>query len=192
MRSAAVALVGEHDFRGFCKFSPESVRHCVRRIDSVEFGEVGGGVWYFEIVGSGFIWHQIRCIASVLFLVGGRFEEPGIVAGLLDTARFPGRPQYPIADPEPLVFWRAEYENVQWQPADDATVNKVTEHFGAMLTRMQMRAAVLSCFVGGQTPAPKPPKRYRKIESLPMAKPVEQVIEEYRAQKQVDDDAADE
>jgi flagellar motor switch protein FliM len=47
---------------------------------------------------------------------------------------------------------------------------------------MQMRAAVLNCILGGQPSAPKGPKNYGKIESLPMAKPVEQVTEEYRAE----------
>jgi tRNA pseudouridine38/39 synthase len=192
MRFAAGALIGEHDFRGFCKFSPDNTAHCVRRIDRVEFGEVGEGVWYFEIVGSGFIWHQIRCIATVLFLVGDGFEEPEVVTQLLDIARFPGRPQYAIADPEPLVFWRAEYENVEWQASDEVAVEKTRAHFGTMLARVQTRAAVLKCFAGGQPPAPKAAKSYTKIENLPMARPVEQVIEEYRAQRQTDDAAADE
>jgi len=42
-------------------------------------------VWYVELVGHAFLWHQVRCIAAVLFLVGRRLEEPGIVARLLDV-----------------------------------------------------------------------------------------------------------
>ena len=33
------------------------------------------------------LWHQVRCIASILFLVGLGREPPGVVAHMLDLAR---------------------------------------------------------------------------------------------------------
>lgn len=41
------------------------------------------------IKGSGFLWHQIRCIIGVLFLVGQEKEEPEVVAELLDVKTNP-------------------------------------------------------------------------------------------------------
>ena len=178
MREAAAMLIGEHDYRNFCKFSPENAKHCVRRIDKVEFGDAGGGVWYFEIVGSGFIWHQIRCIATVLFAVGDGLEEPSVVQELLDIVKYPGRPQYPIAEPEPLVFWRAEYDNVEWQKPQDALAEKIKKNFGQMLKDMEMRAAVLRCFTEGP-PVPPQRKSYTPIAKLQVGRSVEEILAEW-------------
>jgi tRNA pseudouridine38/39 synthase len=183
MREGSQYLIGVHDFRGFCKFSPDDTSHCVRRIDRIEFDEVENDVWYFEIVGSGFIWHQIRCIATVLFFIGEGLEEPSIVSELLDISKFPGRPQYAIADPEPLVFWRAEYEDVEWQGIGDELGEKLRANFGAMLADLETRVAVLRCFTGGPPPEPRQGV-HRKIAELPTARPVEEVWEEYQRERQ--------
>ena len=183
MKAAAAFLIGEHDFRCFCKFAPNNTSHCVRVINRVEFGEVGDDVWFIEVEGSGFIWHQIRCTVAVLFLVGEGLEEPEIVKDLLDVTKYPGRPQYGIADPEPLVFWRAEYASVEWiKPAADATA-RIHRNFGEMLRIMEMRTAVMRCFAFGDRGAPSAPKSYTKIASLQMSKSVEQLIAEYQAAK---------
>jgi tRNA pseudouridine38/39 synthase len=182
MRLAAQDLIGEHDYRGFCKYSPANTTHCVRRIDKIEFGEAANDVWYFEIVGSGFIWHQIRCIASVLFYVGDGLEQPSVIKDLLDISKYPGRPQYPFAAPEPLVFWRAEYADVEWQTSDETIEAKIRSNFGAMLAEMEMKTAVLRCFTGGPPPQPRE-NAHTAISQLPMATPVEKVFEEYQREK---------
>jgi hypothetical protein len=38
-------------------------------------------VCYFRIVGSSFLWHQVRCMVAVLFMVGRGQESSGIVRG---------------------------------------------------------------------------------------------------------------
>lgn len=62
-------------------------------------------VYYFHVRGSAFLWHQIRCMVAVLFLVGQGLEDPSVVAALLDTARHPRRPAYVLAEDTPLVLW---------------------------------------------------------------------------------------
>lgn len=62
-------------------------------------------VYYFHVRGSAFLWHQIRCMVAVLFLVGQGLEPPEVVASLLDTAAHPRRPNYVLADDAPLVLW---------------------------------------------------------------------------------------
>jgi hypothetical protein len=57
---------------------------------STAAGGAGGddavpAVWAMKIVGSAFLWHQVRCMASVLFLVGQRREAPDITTQLLDV-----------------------------------------------------------------------------------------------------------
>lgn len=44
---------------------------------------------YFELVGSSYLWHQVRCIMAILMLVGEEKEKPDIVTTLLDVEKTP-------------------------------------------------------------------------------------------------------
>lgn len=101
MAEAASSFVGEHDFRNFCKMDVANVTHFMRRITAFTVetvdstGGPGGpfGMCYLRIEGTAFLWHQVRCMAAVLFMVGNRLEEPSIVADLLDIEKHPRKPQ---------------------------------------------------------------------------------------------------
>ncbi|TRX89265.1 hypothetical protein FHL15_009838 [Xylaria flabelliformis] len=62
-------------------------------------------VYYFHVRGSAFLWHQIRCMVSVLFMVGQGLEDVSVVDRLLDVASEPRRPAYNFANETPLVLW---------------------------------------------------------------------------------------
>jgi tRNA pseudouridine(38-40) synthase len=47
--------------------------------------------------GSGFLWHQIRCLVSLLILIGQGKEEIELVQALLDIDKYPSTPNYQIA-----------------------------------------------------------------------------------------------
>ena len=65
---------------------------------------------YVLVEGSAFLWHQVRCMAAVLFLVGLRRETPDVVDALLDPRRFQnGKPQYEMEPDAPLVLWRCGF-----------------------------------------------------------------------------------
>jgi tRNA pseudouridine(38-40) synthase len=130
MRQALTYLVGEHDFRNFCKMDVEKVYNFKRIIHSAELVEMNenhnnkdtrsdGGrnatttVCYFQIVGQAFLWHQIRCIVSVLFMIGRGLEEPAVVRELLNVTKHPGKPSYAMADEAPLVLHHCGYRNLQ-------------------------------------------------------------------------------
>jgi tRNA pseudouridine38/39 synthase len=103
MQAAAARLVGEHDFRNFCKVdgSKQIENHCRRVLKAVVRPDSGQSLaeyeqldsdsqsnqnfYVFELVGSAFLWHQVRHIMSVLFHVGHGFEDPEIVTRLLHT-----------------------------------------------------------------------------------------------------------
>ncbi|KAJ9106124.1 hypothetical protein QFC21_001266 [Naganishia friedmannii] len=122
MQEAADRLLGEHDFRNFCKVdgSKQIENHCRRvhsavvRRDTLGETDIVGGTrptnqqtelisennnagqhedWVFELIGSAFLWHQVRHIMAILFLVGHELEEPSIVSKLLNTGYEP--PLYP-------------------------------------------------------------------------------------------------
>lgn len=62
-------------------------------------------VYYFAVHGSAFLWHQVRHMVAMLFLIGQGLEPPSIIADLLDVTKNPRRPIYDIASDAPLVLW---------------------------------------------------------------------------------------
>lgn len=69
---------------------------------------------YFEIQGQAFLWHQIRCIVSILFMIGKGSESPEVVKHLLDVQNVEGKPSYPFAPELPLVLHQCEYKNLRF------------------------------------------------------------------------------
>jgi tRNA pseudouridine38/39 synthase len=71
----------------------------------------GPRVYSFNVHGSAFLWHQVRHMAAVLFLVGQGLERPSVVDDLLDIELTPGRPAYEMASDIPLVLWDCVFKN---------------------------------------------------------------------------------
>ncbi|CAB9507570.1 pseudouridine(38/39) synthase [Seminavis robusta] len=119
MRQGLARLVGKHDFRNFCKLNVVEVSNFVRTIHSAKLVTTNtsdnnsNNICYFEIQGQAFLWHQIRCIVSVMFLIGRGLEEPTVVTELLDIETHPGKPSYPLAPEYPLVLHECGYPNLQ-------------------------------------------------------------------------------
>jgi tRNA pseudouridine38/39 synthase len=118
MRQGLQYMVGTHDFRNFCKMDVEKVYNFVRTIHLAEIIVTSSmnnhDVCYLHIVGQAFLWHQIRCIVHVLFLIGRGLEEPTIVQNLLNIDQNPGKPSYPLADERPLVLHECLYYNLSF------------------------------------------------------------------------------
>lgn len=73
-----------------------------------------GSLCFFEVVGQAFLWHQVRCMASVLFHVGAGLEAPSVVDFLLDVhGACPSRPQYDLAPELPLCLHHCGYGEEQ-------------------------------------------------------------------------------
>ena len=66
-------------------------------------------LYYLEVRGSAFLYHQVRHLMAVLFLVGQGYEQPSIVDELLDIDRTPAKPVYEMASEIPLVLWDCIY-----------------------------------------------------------------------------------
>lgn len=153
MRDAAKRYEGEHDFRNLCKVDPaKQITNFKRRMfesDIVEVkdaasalpylkaagfapedmdlssGEAYPKVYYFHVRGSAFLWHQIRHMVAVLFLVGQGLEKPSLISELLNVEKNPRRPNYVMADEVPLVLWDCIFpsdlsDSVAPQRKDDA------------------------------------------------------------------------
>ncbi|CAI5734599.1 unnamed protein product [Hyaloperonospora brassicae] len=111
MRAGAQSLVGKHDFRNFCRID-HNCHVYERTVSSFEIVEWSGQravdprqqMYCCEVFGRAFLWHQVRCMVEVLFLVGSGKEETSIIPELLDIARTPRKPQYDMASDLPLVL----------------------------------------------------------------------------------------
>ncbi|KAJ2905150.1 tRNA pseudouridine(38/39) synthase [Zalerion maritima] len=132
MREAASYFKGSHDFRNFCRIDgAKQLAEYTRELFEVtieEVKEAGSSLPYvsveaftpkgvdmgdephpkvysFNVYGNAFLWHQIRCMIGILFLVGQGLEKPTIVRDLLDVEKYPKKPQYTMAEEVPLVLW---------------------------------------------------------------------------------------
>jgi len=122
IREGLNRLVGKHDFRNLCKMDVEKVYNFERLIHSAELVELqepamttkNGQLCYLKIIGQAFLWHQIRCIAKIIFMIGDGLEKPSIITELLDVEKHPGKPGYPLADEKPLVLHDCAYPNLQF------------------------------------------------------------------------------
>ncbi|KAJ8594128.1 tRNA pseudouridine synthase [Rhizopogon salebrosus TDB-379] len=158
MQSAATHLIGEHDFRNLCKLDPgKQITNFRRSVMHAQISAVSGSsasgddndnrVYVFDLIGSAFLYHQVRHIIAVLFLVGTGLEQPSIIPALLNVSPSSSpqsphpplpdpntqpqsqlplvdrKPEYQMADALPLMLWDCAYadEDVTWQTDDDGT-----------------------------------------------------------------------
>jgi tRNA pseudouridine(38-40) synthase len=119
MTEGAKNLIGIHDFRNICKLDVANVTNFVREIfesDILLYKENKEhphlSIYYFQIRGVAFLWHMVRCIMSLLFMVGEGNENPSIVTNLLDISKFPAKPSYSMAEDKPLVLHSCGYANL--------------------------------------------------------------------------------
>ena len=61
-------------------------------------------LYVFRLNGSAFLWHQVRHMISILFLIGQGLEAPTLIDELLDVSHNPCKPHYEMADDAPLVL----------------------------------------------------------------------------------------
>ncbi|CAL5414824.1 unnamed protein product [Camellia sinensis] len=125
MENAGKKFVGEHDFRNFCKMDAANVRNYRRRIMQFEIIPCnerfeGDQLCAVKITGTAFLWHQVRCMVAVLFLIGQGLESPNVIDTLLDIDMMPRKPQYIMAPEIPLVLLSCEFEGLRFICSSDA------------------------------------------------------------------------
>ena len=118
MRQAADSLIGEHDFRNFCKLDgSKQIENHARTVVKAFFDEQeADGMVVFNLIGTAFLWHQVRHIIAALFLVGRGLEDVAMIRQLLDTETNPSKPTYNMGDPLPLTLHECGYpEPPDWR-----------------------------------------------------------------------------
>lgn len=116
MREAAFKLIGTHDFRNFGRRDPSNTTNVfIRNIKYIKINPVDNDplMWYFEIKGSSFLYHQVRCTMEVLMLIGRGVEPISVIDYMLDVEKCVKIPTYDIADECPLVLVECDYGEQQ-------------------------------------------------------------------------------
>jgi tRNA pseudouridine38/39 synthase len=89
----------------------------IQSIDDVQM--TGPRVYIFTVHGSAFLWHQVRHMVAVLFLIGQKLESPSIIDELLDIKKNRCRPTYEMASDAPLVLWNCTFPRDKVRGHDD-------------------------------------------------------------------------
>jgi len=157
MQEACAILVGEHDYRNLCTMDVGNVTHFNRRILETHIQPAQHTtstdprfqLYEFYVKGTAFLYHQVRCMMSVLFMVGKQQESPTIVSSLLDVEGMPRKPQYHIASDVPLVLYDCGFSSsaVPWhrdREAHSRTLSHFTELF---VGQFSLQTAVVQCVI---------------------------------------------
>ncbi|KAI5729431.1 hypothetical protein M8J76_002477 [Diaphorina citri] len=149
MHKAAQYLVGTHDFRNLCKMNVGNGVVNFKRLvthagvtsawQNVQFNDSHHNICEFNIRSQGFLWHQIRCIMSVLFLVGQGNEKPEIIQQLVDIGK---KPVYPMVRGEPLNLYHTEFDNLTWH-YDEMEVSHVLRDLHEDWSLLSIKATML-------------------------------------------------
>lgn len=79
-------------------------------------------MWMCVIRGSAFLWHQVRCMMAVLFLIGRGEDDDSVIDLLFDTDLLRDqRPNYDIAPESGLLLSDCGFDDLEWKTANLAS-----------------------------------------------------------------------
>lgn len=150
--STSVSLYrGEHDFRNFCKMDIVNVSNFKRRIVSARVEKMTDSgpmsMCVLTLRGFAFLWHQVRCMVAVLFLIGKGKEPPEIITQLLDIQENPQKPAYDLASEAPLLLYDCGFESVEFLSEPEA-LSKTYDTFASALANHSCTIALYSTILG--------------------------------------------
>lgn len=120
VKLAANKYKGVHDFRNFCKLDgSKQITNYHREVYDAQLIPLKDGFWTFDLKGSAFLWHQVRCMVAVMLAVGQKLEPVTIVDDLLDVEKNPRKPNYDMAHDVPLILYDCIFPEMEWLTAKD-------------------------------------------------------------------------
>jgi tRNA pseudouridine38/39 synthase len=170
MREAMGYLIGEHDFRNFCKMDTANVSHFGRCVLSASVSPVAtyptfdpsvyhplgdekadgaqnwNAMYEFTISGSAFLWHQVRYMVAALFMVGRGQEPPSMIRNLLDISKYPQKPHFHMASEVPLVLYDVGYFGLQFY-IDSNAQRKLVQHFTDYWAERSIKAHMVQLYL---------------------------------------------
>ena len=103
-------------------------------------------IYELRIRSSAFLWHQIRCIVSVLFCIGAGKEAPELVLDLFDLNKFALKPLYSLAYELPLVLFDCEFDLDNWTYDEEAMRDAIAS-LNECWVENRMKCAVATCML---------------------------------------------
>lgn len=166
-------MVGEHDFRHLCKVDAENVTNFVRTVMSIDISlckSIGSenvlehppsrfDVMECRIVGTAFLWHQVRCMMGVLFMIGRHETDPEIVQNILDPS-LTRKPNYVMAPEDGLCLCDCGYSDEIFNVFD----GKVADVYRKQWSEIAVKQALLTEMYN------RVPVAYRESEKRPTSK----------------------
>ncbi|TYH27513.1 hypothetical protein ES288_A02G075100v1 [Gossypium darwinii] len=192
MENAGKKFLGEHDFRNFCKMDAANVHNYRCRITQFEISSSnmsfeGGQLCAIKVKGSAFLWHQVRCMVAVLFMIGQGLESVDVIDILLDIEKTPRKPQYAMAPETPLILQSCEFEDVKFICSSDSgqalRIHLENEGRAYQLQSAIFQEAALSCLPLAKDQSLLNDGTIKKVTShIPLlSRPTEPSYEERRA-----------
>lgn len=134
MNKAAAIYKGVHDFRNFCKIDgSKQITNYHREVYESHIIPLDEEFVIFDLKGSAFLWHQVRCMVSVLLSVGQGLEDITVINHLLDVEKYPCRPNFEMANDIPLILYDCVFPDMEWlSPTHFNTFNKNIKEFGKL------------------------------------------------------------
>lgn len=109
MQEASQLFIGTHNFSQFCKVDQRNPKDPNTTLYSFTLEKYNELLHVATISGRAFLWHQVRCMVGVLFLVGS-----GAIGGskIQEMLEHPEQPKYnyKMASPHGLVLVDCSYE----------------------------------------------------------------------------------
>lgn len=119
MEEAARMYEGEHDFRNFCKLDgSKQINNYKRNIERSRIISLSEDIYCLDLIGSAFLWHQVRCMMANLFLIGQGLEDTTLLKDLMDVARVKQKPIYDMASDIPLILFDCKFPEMEWKTVD--------------------------------------------------------------------------
>lgn len=110
MRAGAAHLIGEHDFKSFCKAASAEGKTTMRRVETIDIDrevQMGEECLVIRVVGNAFLHSMVRTIVGTLVQVGAGNREPQWVEEVLEACdRGVAGETAPACG---LTFWQVTY-----------------------------------------------------------------------------------
>ncbi len=102
------------------------------------------------IQGSAFLWHQVRCMMAILFLIGKGLEDISLIDTMLDKEfSYNNKLNYQIASDIPLILTNCQYEGIIFKnniPNLSETYNNLKDIFEKNLIEMSISTRMIKFF----------------------------------------------
>ena len=117
-QAALQLLLGVHDFRNFAKLHEDNLSGSLEQEDTVTVREMLQATCQWSqddrtcavtFQGTGFLYHQVRNMISILTMIAMGVEGVETMAKLLDPQQVDSKPVYDPAPPEPLTLVACGY-----------------------------------------------------------------------------------